>query len=130
MNSMHIKAMDKVGSIYCPGTDALPSFSEIGVAQYLNKMTANIPANDLKDLKLLLSVLYFLPSFLVKALLWLVEIDLPWPGVIGVNFRKIRFGLRGLSFSLYYSGLKASDYTGKTPDQIITESTSPSLGKS
>lgn len=119
LGKSHKKALNKIGDIYCPGVQNLPSFSQLGCVEHADRLVAELPAQDLKDLKLLLLIFSFLPAAFLKSFFWLLETRISWPGVIGTNLRKIRFGLRGLSFALYYSGLHGADYQGPTPPDII-----------
>ena len=119
MKQRHLKAMDKVGDIYCPAHNGLPGFSVLGCSQHLHLLVEKLPPADAKDLKLLLSVLSVLPSIVIKAIVLLVEHFKNLPGFLGDNIRKMRFGLMGLSYSLYYSGLHGEDFQGQGPLDII-----------
>ena len=119
MQSRHLLALQKIGDIYCPTHKDLPSFSELGVIEHIDQVVGPLPPNDLKDLKLLLFLLSFLPSFLLKGFVWLVERAPSFPTALGAVLRMIRFGLRGIILSLYYSGLKGSNFTGPSPKEII-----------
>lgn len=123
MNKMQMSALSKIGNVYCPAEGALPSFKDLGCVEHADKMLAELPAADTKDLKLLLTLLYFVPSPVLQFLFWFIEIEFPWPGPIGVNLRKMRFGLKGISYALYYSGLSGANYVGDLPPDIIKGST-------
>lgn len=119
LGARHLKALNKIGDLYCPGVQDLPSFSALGCVEHADRLVSEIPKNDLKDLKLLLLILSFVPTGLLHFFFWFLETPTDWPGAIGTNLRKIRFGMRGLTFALYYSGLHGKDYQGATPPQII-----------
>lgn len=129
LKARHLKAMDKVGDIYCPAYKGLPSFSALGCSEYMHLLVEKLPAQDAKDLKLLLSLISFMPIFLVKLLVRLTESFRKSPGFLGDNLRKMRFGLMGLSYSLYYSGMYGEEFQGDGPIEII-ENTSRDPGKS
>lgn len=124
LNSLQLRALNKMGDILCPANEEFPSFSKLGALEHIDILLDEIPPADLKDLKLLLLLLGLLPSFALRIFLRLVEANQNHNGEVGTILRTIRFGLRGLIFSIYYSGYKGqnSDVT-KTPVEIIGYST-------
>ena len=85
-----------------PGGEGFPSFSVSGCARHLDRILDYMPAQDLKDLGMLLMLIAILPRPLVKGFVWLVEKGSGWPGPLGALIRTIRLGVRGLIMSLYY----------------------------
>ncbi len=119
LGERHLLAVLKIGDIYCPKHSTLPSFSELGVIEHIDNVVGTLPPNDLKDLKLLLFLLSYLPSFALAAFVRVLEMAPSVPTPIGAVLRMIRFGLRGIVFSLYYSGLQGRNYSGMTPRERI-----------
>lgn len=110
LTGLQQKAVLKIGDIYCPKHPELPSFSDVQPLDRIDTLLEEIPAQDLKDLQLLLSILGVMPTFVLWLLIWVIENGKDLPTPIGALIRMIRFGFRGIIFSLYYS---------KTPAELI-----------
>jgi hypothetical protein len=112
LNERQIKAVRKIGNVICPGSENLPRFSSVNFESHIDIVLKELPPNDLGDLKLLLSILSFMPSFILKMILLTLELlkDIGTP--IGGLIRMIRFGLRGIIFSVYYSTPEAHKGVG------------------
>lgn len=106
LNSIQIRALNKIGDIMCPENEDFPQFSRLGAIDHIDILLEEIPTADLGDLKMLLTILGLLPSFVLRFILNLLESQQHVNGEVGTLIRTVRFGLRGLIFSLYYSGLK------------------------
>lgn len=119
LESRHLLAITKIGDIYCPAHPELPSFGELGVIEHVDQVVGTLPAADLKDLKLLLLLLSFLPRFVLAGFVRILEYAPSVPTPVGAILRMIRFGLRGIVFSLYYSGLKGRNFNGVVPREKI-----------
>lgn len=121
LSALQVRAIEKLGNVICPGDRdlGLPSFIELGCVEHADIVLNELPESDLKDLKLLLTIFAFLPSFFIAFLLGLIERGQHLGGEIGTLLRMVRFGLRGVAFSLYYSGLKGRDAKVKTPYEAI-----------
>lgn len=120
LNGIQMKAIQKIGDIYCPKTEPFPSFSELGAIEHIDILLEEIPPQDLADLKLLLSILGFMPSFVIWMLIAGIEKGKNLGGPLGAVLRMIRFGFRGIIFSLYYSGLKGRQSSiAQTPMELV-----------
>ena len=119
LNEGQIRALVKVGDCLVPGDEDLPSFSKLGCVEWIDHLLDPMPAADLKDLKMLLSILSFFPAFLMRALMRFLEFSPSVPGPLGAPLRLIRLGMRGLVMSLYYSGFAGKQYVGKTPLEVL-----------
>ena len=116
-----IVGLTKVGDIYCPKTEEFPAYSEVGGTSHLNSLVVNVPADDFSALNLVLIILSFLPRFILKWLVGVLErsgYD-PSDGLIPSTLRQLNIGLRGLVYSTYYSELTNVHYKGKTPLNIL-----------
>jgi hypothetical protein len=120
LNRAQIRAVNRMGDIMCPRFENFPSFTELDVVAHADDVLRELPEADLKDLKLLLTVLSFLPKPILSFVLCTIDRLQNIGGPIGPTLRMIRFGLRGVIFSLYYSGLKGPRASANvTSHQVI-----------
>ena len=118
-NSKQIKALDKLGDLMAPGDIDFPSFSKLKVSEHIDMVLDTVTPEDLEDLKLLFTVLSFLPSFAIGLFVSTIELLAKIPGSIGALPRMIMLGLKGIVMSLYYSGLKGEDVQSKNAHEVI-----------
>lgn len=111
LSGLQQKAIMKIGNVYCPKHPELPAFKDVKPLERIDILLEEIPPQDLKDLQLLLSVLGVLPSFVIWLVVFIIENGKDLPTPMGALIRMIRFGFRGIIFSLYYSE-KPSDVIG------------------
>ena len=146
LNQRQLHTITTIGDMFVPAAHSFPSFSESGCLFHIDTALAPTPADDLKQLKLVLTLMSFLPQ---KVLHWLLQkLDVgecmpAWADFIGAQLRLLLFGLRGIIFSLYYSGqgnpyqpnrvFEVMDYhvscQPDTPDQATAISTKATLTK-
>lgn len=119
LNSVALKGLNKVGDILIPGLDDFPSFSQLGCSEHVDLVVEDLPPSDRDGVGILFAVFYFLPGFLLRSLFGFLEKVAVKDVLGGSLFRMIRLGVRGIIFSLYYSGWKGSAYSGKMPLDII-----------
>ncbi|MCM0607250.1 MAG: hypothetical protein KA715_14265 [Xanthomonadaceae bacterium] len=114
-----LSGVNKVGQAYCPGDDEFPSFKNLGVVEFVDRVAEEIPEGDRGGLGIIFTLFGLMPQFLVTSIFKFLEWS--WKKDVAQNLitRQIRLGLRGIAFSLYYSGLKGSQYQGKTPVELI-----------
>ena len=113
------KGLCRLGDIICPKNEEFPSYSELGVIEFVDEMLETAPESDIQDLGLVLMILSFMPTFV---LVWLVKSmnnSHHKEGIISNLFRQLDFGIKGIIFSTYYSGEKGKNYSGKLPSEII-----------
>jgi len=103
LSRRQLRGLDKLGDVFLPGDEAMPSFSASGCATSIDGVLAYLPAADRKDLGLLLTVLGWLPALLVAGLVALIGSANSLPGPLGALMRFARIGTRGLVMSLYWS---------------------------
>lgn len=114
-----LKGLNRLGDIMVPKNGQFPAFSETGCLEHVDDIVSYAPQNDLKDLNLLLSILSFMPGFV---LLWLVKTmtnSHHKDGKFYDIFRMLDFGLKGIILGTYYSGKVGINYKGKPPLQVI-----------
>lgn len=113
-----LKGLNRIGDILVPRNGEFPSFSEFCGANHIDDIVAYAPASDIKDLGLLLAILSFMPTFVLRWIAGKMETSQQNDGPLGFIFRQLDFGLRGLVFSCYYS-TKPTTYQGKAPLDLI-----------
>lgn len=101
-------ALIRLGNLLCPGTPCLPRFEASGCIAQVDELLHTSPHQDRADLQRLLWWLSWLPEFLLRGLLGLVGRWTQFPELLQTPLRMIDLGLRGVVFSLYYSGLGAA----------------------
>lgn len=99
--SAQLRAIARIGDLMLPGTEELPRFSETRCIADIDRVLAYVPPGDLQDLNTLLLILAYLPKFVLRWFLWLLERSTEWGWLPGI-LRVIRLGLRGIILGLYY----------------------------
>ncbi|MDZ4847125.1 MAG: hypothetical protein SH857_16450 [Chitinophagales bacterium] len=113
------KALTRIGDILLPKNGEFPSFSETGSIAHIDELTSYAPKGDIGDLSMLLTVLSFLPDFVLNWIVNKMENAQYSDGMLSPIFRQLDFGLRGLIFSCYYSEKMGAAYKGKKPLDVI-----------
>lgn len=103
LSPREILGLEKVGDAYCPYEPEIPSFQDLRCAENACRVLDYVPETDLKDLKMLLRVLGFMPGILITLCVVVMEIAWERGFLFGSTLKQIRLGLRGIVFSLYYS---------------------------
>jgi hypothetical protein len=119
LSNSAIKGLTRIGDILIPGNDEFPSFSAFMCMDHIDGLVSYAPADDIKDLGMVLSILSIMPKFKLK---WLVKImanSHKNTGPLGTLLRQLNTGIRGIVFSLYYSDKPGINYKGKNPDEMI-----------
>lgn len=114
-----LNALNRIGDIIAPKNGELPSYSECGCIEYIDDVAGYAPENDIKDLNMLLTVLSFMPGFVLQLLIKTINNSHQKDGPLTDLFRMLDFGLKGIILGTYYSGKVGKDYKGKSPQQII-----------
>jgi len=114
-----IKGLTRIGDILIPGSEEFPSFSAFECMDHIDDVLAFAPADDIKDLGMVLGIFSLLPK---NILTWLVKQMANAHknnGPAGNLLRQLNMGIRGIVFSLYYSEKPGFSYKGKNPDALI-----------
>lgn len=107
LNDRQIGAIEKVGDILLPGDGKLPAFAQSRCVQSIDRILDYMGEQDLSDLKMLLTLFAYLPSFFIGIILRFLEWSPLVPTFLGGGvLRLMRIGLRGLVFTLYYGDPK------------------------
>jgi len=112
LSARQARALERIGDILIPGVDGFPSFSRTGSIAHVDPLLEVTPAEDVAGLKVLLTVLSFLPAALLAGFLRMVRREDRAPGLLAGAFRNIHIGLKGLVMSLYYSNRAGAGYAG------------------
>ena len=104
-----------------PKNGEFPSYSEVKGLDYIDDIVSYAPESDISDLNMVLSILGFMPSFVIK---WFVDKmakshENEERGGISVIFRQLDFGIRGIIFATYYTEKTSPSFKGKKPVDII-----------
>jgi len=119
LSPRHRRTLERVGDIMIPGGEGFPCFSETGVIIHVDPLLEVTPAEDVRGLRILLSVLSFLPDGLLARFLRMIRREDRAPGLLAGAFRNIHIGLKGLVMSLYYSNCTGLNYTGPKVHALI-----------
>ena len=119
MGSLGLRGLSKVGDILIPAGDGWPSFSQLGCAEHVDRVVEDLPPSDRDGVGLLFGVFYFVPGFLLVMLFNFLERNHAGDIFLGSVLRQIRMGVRGIVYSLYYSGWKGAAFSGKSPLELM-----------
>lgn len=105
LSPLACRGIQRAGDYWIPGGDGFPSFSESLSLPEVDRLADYITRVELKDLQLLCCVLALLPGPLLRTVLRFCDGSAEWPddGPVGGLLREIRFGLKGIVMTLYYS---------------------------
>jgi len=107
LNSFAMRGLAKCGDVYIPGDEDLSSFSESGFLEYIDKQLVNMEKDDIFGLNILLSIFSFFPQNLLVWVLKIASKNELLPKFLRPTAKLINMGMKGLSCSLYYSGLES-----------------------
>jgi hypothetical protein len=114
-----LKGLNRIGDILVPGENDFPSFSGYNCIEHVDDLLAFAPADDVKDLGMVLALLNYLPKFLLVKLVKTLATAPVNTGPLGTVLRQLNMGIRGIVFSLYYSEKPGTGYSGTDPEKII-----------
>ncbi|MFK7873128.1 MAG: aldehyde dehydrogenase family protein [Oligoflexales bacterium] len=93
----------KVGQCLLPTNKSMPSFQEAEKQSSIETMLNAMNSTDRFGLKILLFTLSFIPMFILHSTLKSLHRKRKREDIIGVTSRKILMGLRGVTYTLYYT---------------------------
>ncbi len=114
-----IRAIERLGDLMIPQTEDFPSFTQLGCVEHIDDVLGYAPPEETGDLKMLLKGLSVMPDSALKGIIKLMMENKALPENMASTFRMMDTGLRGIIFTLYYSGKTGKNYTGKNPLEII-----------
>lgn len=119
LDARRLATLNRLGDIVCPGDDVLPRFSVTGCVAKFDDIADYMGENDRRDLILLLGVLAFLPTFVLRGVFVLARVGSRLPAPLGPVFRLLDFGLKGLAVTLYYGFGDARDDAEPDPQHPV-----------
>lgn len=114
-----LSGLRKLGDIMLPPNGDFPAFSSTGCIERIDDLMGTAHPDDVRDFGLLLLVIHYLPAFAVEWIVRLADSADRWPSFIAPLLRMMNIGIKGVVFSLYYSGYHRASYTGKTGPEAI-----------
>ena len=118
-NPSALKGLKRIGDIFIPRGDDLPSFSEYGGIEHVDDIVAYTPEEDVANLNMVFSIFSILPEGMLR---WTADQMVAASyrdGFLDALLRQLYIGLKGILFSCYYSGKSGSNYSGKNPMDVI-----------
>ncbi|MCG8313078.1 MAG: hypothetical protein MI976_07670 [Pseudomonadales bacterium] len=117
--SKHLKrtqlmSLQRLGDFYIPGNTRMPSFSAANCIRYVDVVLDEVDADDVYLMGWLLLLLRWAPGFIIEFLLTTMDHHHRYPEWIAGPLRLMSLALKGITMSLYYSGL--SDQETDTAD--------------
>ena len=109
-----LSGLCRVGDLMMPANGKFPTFSQTGCIERIDDLMGTAHPDDIRDLGLLLLVFNYLPKFSLHWILQLIDKTEQMPGFIAPLFRTLNIGIKGVVFSLYYSGYSRVTYQGPT----------------
>ena len=103
LSEIQIKGLKKVGDIIIP-EDRLVSFSEVFESEKsIDRMIGYIHKDDLFGLKLLFTLFWIMPFFILKKLVHFVFHNEDYPEFLFKITNMLKLGLKGIVLSIYYN---------------------------
>lgn len=119
LNAIQLKSLQRIGNLYIPGNGNLPPFSATACLEHLDVVLDEVDPGDVQLMGLLLLVLRWMPTFIIEMLLNLMDNHHRYPQWIAGPLRLMSLALKGITMSLYYSGLRGSQATGSHVHQVM-----------
>jgi len=110
-----VRGIVRLGNIIVPGDDEMPSYEEYGGYEHVDDLLMYAPKSDIGDLGLLLSILSFMPKFV---LVWLVNKMAASHGKgngLWILMRQLDMGIKGIVLSTYYTEKSGASFKGTAP---------------
>ena len=114
LSAMQLHSLQRLGDMYIPGNGVLPSFSQTGCLQHVDVVLDKVDPDDVFLMGILLHVLRWMPAFMIEFLLTQIDRHHQYPEFIAGPMRLMSLALKGITMSLYYSGL------GDLPEDAVS----------
>lgn len=102
-----------------PGDGDMPSYKEYGGYEHVDDLLLYAPKSDVGDLGLLLSILSFMPGFVLSWIVAKMSVSHAKGNGIWVLLRQMDMGIKGIVLSTYYTEKGGASFTGKAPLDVI-----------
>lgn len=122
LTARQLEGLCRLGDVVCPGDGEFPSFSASGCWEHVDDVLEHMSPGDLDQLRMLLRLCSLMPKAGVERLVALTErlgsdASSRQPGSSILRF--MRIGIRGVIFTLYWSGRTGAGYDGPSPLELI-----------
>jgi len=114
-----LQTINRLGDILIPGGEGFPSYSESRCVERVNEIAAGAPADDIKALATLLTVLSFMPGFVLGWFCSAISHAERFPEPLATPLRLLNIALRGLIVTPYFANFLGEGYAGQTPHEIM-----------
>ncbi|MCG8673182.1 MAG: hypothetical protein MI867_27590 [Pseudomonadales bacterium] len=118
-NSIQLTSLQRIGNLYMPGNGNMPSFSETACLEHVDVVLDEIDPGDRSLLGLLLLALRWVPLFLIEILLKQMDQHHRYPELLAGPLRLMSLALKGISMSLYYSGMQGAQSQGASVFSVM-----------
>ena len=118
-NGIQLKSLERIGDHYMPGNGNLPAFSQTGCLKEVDVVLEQVDPDDRQLLGILLLALRWMPGFVIELLLTMMDQHHRYPEWIAGPLRLMSLALKGLTMSLYYSGLPGAGATGSGVHEVM-----------
>ena len=125
LSTRSVRTFERIGDIMMPRDADMPSFGELGCIAHVDDIMEHVLPDDLAPLNILLLVLSFFPTPLLRGFVAMVQRGTTWPGALGGFFRQLNTGLGSVVITLYFSGKAGPEYSGPTPLDLIDYHVNP-----
>ena len=103
LKKSQIKGIYKLGKVIIPDHPDFPSFNDLAIEKYINRMIDYMYKDDREPVLIIISLFSVLPNFVIKWKVSFIDWGASWKGAPGAIFRMLQIALKGLIFTLYYS---------------------------
>lgn len=103
----------RLGDVVVPGDDALPSFSESGCAEGIDRMLPYMHEGDRDSLLVLLDACAILPRTAIRGVVAVAAGAERAPAPLASLLRMANIGIKGVVCSLYYSDIVTGPLQGQ-----------------
>ncbi len=114
-----LKTLINIGDIIIPQSNEFPAFSEVVSSHQLDELLKYAPESDVESLNLFLTILSFMPQFVLKWFIKFIHKNFHSASFYGPIVRELNIGLRGIIFSCYYTNNLKHGFSGNKPLEII-----------
>lgn len=114
-----LKSMTILGDLLMPATEVLPSFSETGCLEHIDSLAIHAPQDDISTLNMALVLLSFMPKVVFKWLIKKMSTAQSSDALLSTTYRQLNYAIKGLLYSLYYSGKASESYKGKPIPELL-----------
>tara|TARA_R110000868_G_scaffold159516_7_gene388404 strand:+ start:1140 stop:3083 length:1944 start_codon:yes stop_codon:yes gene_type:complete len=111
-SARQIKGVLRLGDAVIPGDKQLPPFSDTEFVHHIDRMLEYMEVEDREGLGLLMNVFSITPIWKIRLLIKCCDLHKILPSTFGTPFRLLNLGLKGIIFTLYYSGLEDKEGHG------------------